>query len=143
MSETTGGGWPESLRVAQVRVARPTDRLADVEAFYSKHLGLPVLYRFADHDDYQWVMLGLPGSEYHLEFTSRAGGSACPAPTRDNLLVLYFHGDAPMRDAVERLAAAGHVPVRAENPYWTGVGALTFEDPDGWRVVLVPRPVAF
>ena len=28
----------------------------------------------------------------------------------------------------------------AENPYWEAVGALTFEDPDGWRVVLVPGP---
>ena len=25
-----------------------------------------------------------------------------------------------------------------ENPFWESVGALTFEDPDGWRVVLVP-----
>ncbi len=122
-------------------MARPTDRLASIEKFYSVDLGLPILYRFEDHTGYDGVMLGLPGADYHLEFTSHVDGSACPAPTRDNLLVLYFHSDAQMYDAVERLAAAGHEPVEAENPYWAGVGALTFEDPDGWRVVLVPKPV--
>jgi catechol 2,3-dioxygenase-like lactoylglutathione lyase family enzyme len=133
--------WPAGLEVAQVRVARPTDRLAEVEEFYVRHLGLPVLYRFENHAGYDGVMLGLPGTNYHLEFTTHVDGSPCPAPTADNLLVLYFHGDARMYEAVERLATAGHEPVAAENPYWDGVGALTFEDPDGWRVVLVPKPV--
>jgi catechol 2,3-dioxygenase-like lactoylglutathione lyase family enzyme len=135
--------WPESLPVAQVRVARPTERLADVEEFYAENLGLPVLYRFSDHAGYDGVMLGLPGSRYHLEFTSRRGGGTPAAPTAENLLVLYFRGDAEMYGVVERLAAAGHQPVAAENPYWDTVGALTFEDPDGFRVVLVPRPVVF
>ncbi|WP_280381076.1 VOC family protein [Nocardia wallacei] len=133
--------WPTGLGVAQVRVARPTDRLDRIEEFYTQVIGLPVLYRFEQHAGYDGVMLGLPGTAYHLEFTTHADGSPCPAPTRDNLLVLYFPGDAKMYEVVERLAAAGHEPVEAENPYWAGVGALTFEDPDGWRVVLVPRPV--
>ena len=135
--------WPDGLRVAQVRVARPTAKLAELEMFYSKHLGLPVIYRFQGHEGYDGVMLGLPGSDYHLEFTSHVDGSPCPAPTQDNLLVLYFDGNAEMSGTVGRLAAAGHEPVEAENPYWAGVGALTFEDPDGWRVVLVPNPVTF
>ncbi len=88
----------------------PTDRLAEVERFYAEYLGLPVLYRFDDHDGYSGVMLGLPGSEYHLEFTTHVAGSPCPAPTADNLLVLYFHGDAQMYAMVERLAAAGCAP---------------------------------
>jgi hypothetical protein len=46
-----------------------------------------------------------------------------------------------MYDVMERLAAAGHGPVEAENLYWAGVGALIFEDSDGWRLVLVPTPV--
>jgi hypothetical protein len=32
--------WPVGLTVAQVRIARPTDQLAQVEAFYAHHLGL-------------------------------------------------------------------------------------------------------
>lgn len=137
----TTTSWPVSLTVAQVRIARPTDQLAQVEAFYAHHLGLPVVYRFEDHAGYDGVMIGLPGTDYHLEFTSHIQGSPCPAPTRDNLLVLYFHTDAEMHDAVERLASRGHHPVVAENPYWAIVGAATFEDPDGWRVVLAPKPV--
>lgn len=133
--------WPTGLEVAQVRVARPTDQLDRIEEFYTKVIGLPVLYRFEGHAGYDGVMLGLPGTAYHLEFTTHIDGSPGPAPTTDNLLVLYFHGDAKMYEVVERLAAAGREPVEAENPYWAGVGALTFEDPDGWRVVLVPRPV--
>ena len=86
-------------------------------------------------------MLGLPGGHYHLEFTSSHAGSPCPAPSRENLLVLYFEGEAAMYDTVERLAGFGHVPVDADNPYWGRTGALTFEDPDGWRIVLAPRPV--
>ena len=40
-------------------------------------------------------------------------------------------------DAVaERLERAGHHPVDPENPYWEG-RALTYEDPDGWRVVFL------
>src|SRR5882757_5265345 len=107
----TQTGWPSGLAVAQVRVARPTDRLAEIETFYSTDLGLPVLYRFEDHAGYTGLMVGLPGTDYHLEFTSHVDGSPCPAPTADNLLVLYFHNDAQMYDVVERLAAAGHEPV--------------------------------
>ena len=44
--------------------------------------------------------------------------------------------------AGSRLAALGHLPVEAENPYWTEHGAVTVEDPDGWRVVLMPHPSA-
>jgi len=37
--------------------------------------------------------------------------------------------------AVERLHDQGHAPVEPENPYWKDK-SLTFEDPDGWRVVI-------
>jgi len=75
-----------AARVTQVRIARPTDRLEEVVAFYRDGLGLPELTRFKDHAGYDGVMLGLPGSDYHLEFTSHADGSPCPAPSIDNLL---------------------------------------------------------
>ncbi|SHE47435.1 VOC family protein [Streptoalloteichus hindustanus] len=133
--------WPAALPAVQVRVARPTDRLDEVVHFYRDGLGLPELFRFEEHAGYSGVMLGLPGAAYHLEFTSHVDGSPCPAPTADNLLVLYFAGPAD-RDAVaERLAALGHGPVEPENPYWATRGAVTVEDPDGWRVVLAPEPV--
>jgi catechol 2,3-dioxygenase-like lactoylglutathione lyase family enzyme len=133
--------WPENLPVRQVRVARPTDRLEAVTSFYRDGLGLAELFRFEDHDGYSGIMLGLPGAAYHLEFTHHAGGSPGQAPTRDNLLVLYFDGDDAVREVARRLAAHGGTTAVAENPYWTSRGAITIEDPDGWRVVLVPQPV--
>jgi catechol 2,3-dioxygenase-like lactoylglutathione lyase family enzyme len=137
----TTTNWPAAPAVAQVRIARPTDQLAQVEEFYAHHLGLPVIYRFENHAGYDGVMIGLPGTDYHLEFTSHVSGSPCPAPTTDNLLVLYLHNGNQMYDAVERLASHGHHPVPAENPYWEATGAITFEDPDGWRIVLAPSPI--
>ena len=133
--------WPENLPVRQVRVARPTDRLEAVTSFYRDGLGLAELFRFEDHDGYSGIMLGLPRAAYHLEFTHHAGGSPGQAPTRDNLLVLYFDGDDAVRQVARRLEAHGGTTAVAENPYWTSRGAITIEDPDGWRVVLVPQPV--
>jgi len=138
-SSTSHTPWPNGTTVARIRVARPTDRLEEVVAFYRDGLGLPVLGGFSDHDGYEGVMIGLPGWEHHLEFTHHRHGSPCPAPTRDNLLVLYFQDPADIDRLVARLAARGHKPVEPENPYWREL-SITVEDPDGWRVVLSRVP---
>lgn len=79
-------------------------------------LDLPVLYRFENHAGFDGVMFGLPGGQYHLEFTRSRAGSPCPAPSNENLLVLYFESDAAMYDVVERLAEHGCEPVPAGEP---------------------------
>lgn len=128
--------WAPHLPVVQVRIARPTDQLEAVVAFYRDVIGLPELFRFEDHAGYDGVTIGLPGLDYHLEFTTHVDGSPCPAPTRDNLLVLYID-DQPALDAlVEQLQSHGHQPVDPENPYWAN-GGVSFEDPDGWGVVFM------
>ena len=124
-----------AARVVQVRIARPTDRLDEVVAFYRDGLGLPELTRFSNHAGYDGVMLGLPGSAYHLEFTQHASGSPCPAPSADNLLVLYIPDAKELAAVRARLEKHGHAAVAPENPYWLS-NSVTFEDPDGWRVVL-------
>jgi len=129
-------GWPAELPVAQVRVARPTDRLDEVVRFYHDGLGLREIGSFRGHAGYDGVMLGLPGSAYHLEFTHHVDGSPCPAPSADNLLVLYIPNPEAIAVVVDRLAGLGHHPVPPENPYWQRDG-VTIADPDGWRVVLV------
>lgn len=129
---------PAALRAAQFRVARPTDRLEEVVRFYREGVGLAELFAFAGHAGYDGVMLGIPGQPYHLEFTAHEKGSPCPAPTRDNLLVFYMPDQAAYDEAVARLERLGVQAVEPENPYWAPRGS-TFEDPDGWRVVLV-RP---
>jgi Glyoxalase/Bleomycin resistance protein/Dioxygenase superfamily len=138
MSARAEADWPAGLDVRQVRVARPTDRLAEVVAFYRDGIGLTELFRFEGHAGYDGVMLGLPDRSYHLEFTQHVDGSPCPAPTRDNLLVFYVPDHRAIDTIVARLSDRGHPPVDAENPYWTENGATTIEDPDGWRIVLMP-----
>jgi catechol 2,3-dioxygenase-like lactoylglutathione lyase family enzyme len=130
--------WPAGLTAHQVRLARPTDRLEAVAAFYTDGLGLPRLGGFADHDGYDGVFVGLPGTPYHLELTRHAHGSPGDAPSTEHLLVLYLGTAEAVASVVDRLRDHGHVPVPADNPYWSRVGAVTVPDPDGWRVVLVP-----
>ena len=109
--------WPPELPVLRVRIARPTDRLNEVIRFYREGLGLRELGRFEAHSGYDGVMLGLPGSDYHLEFTSHADGSPCPAPSADNLLVLYVESEQAAEIAAARLADLGYPDVEPENPY--------------------------
>jgi hypothetical protein len=118
-----------------LRVARPSDHPDALLPFYRDGLGLAVLYRFQDHDGFDGVMLGDPGAPYHFEFTRAHGHTAGRAPTADNLLVFYIPGESEWTAAVERRRAAGFEPVPAFNPYWDRNGR-TFEDPDGYRLVL-------
>jgi hypothetical protein len=60
-----------TLTNAHLRVARPTDKLAEVVKFYNDGLGFEVLYQFTDHDGFDGVMLGHKDAAYHLEFTRK------------------------------------------------------------------------
>jgi catechol 2,3-dioxygenase-like lactoylglutathione lyase family enzyme len=126
---------PPDLGKVHLRIARPTDDLPAVVKFYCDGLGFEVLYEFQDHDGFDGVMVGRKGAAYHLEFTRKVGHKARQAPTEDNLLVFYLPDEADWQAAVARLEKAGHKLVRAFNPYWDKRGR-TFEDPDGYRVVL-------
>ncbi|GEO11646.1 VOC family protein [Segetibacter aerophilus] len=119
----------------QFRIARPTNKIEEVTEFYTKGLGLKVLYEFEGHEGYRGVMIGLPDLQYHLEFTQDGKGTPGKAPTKDNLLVLYFKTLAELNIIKDKLTALGCHPIDPENPYWKDKG-FTFEDPDGWRVVL-------
>ena len=57
------------------------------------------------------------------------------APSADNLLVFYLPDAAEWQAAVQRMRAAGFAAVPSYNSYWDEQG-YTFEDPDGYRVVL-------
>jgi GNAT superfamily N-acetyltransferase len=119
----------------QIRVARHTERLAEVVAFYRDGIGLPEIGAFRDHSGYDGVFLEVPETGTHLEFTS-GGAHRGPVAHPDSLLVLYLGSEDAVRTVAARLRAD---PVAPANPYWAEK-ALTFEDPDGFRVVLVPEP---
>src|SRR5215218_6337496 len=126
----------EGSPVTQVRIARPTDHLTEVVRFYRDVLGLEQISSFESHAGYDGVMLALPVRRDHLEFTHHESGSPCPTPTKDNLIVFYVGEEASFREMAARLKRDGHDPVGPVNLCWAENG-LTFEDPDGWRVVLM------
>jgi catechol 2,3-dioxygenase-like lactoylglutathione lyase family enzyme len=127
------------LPVTQLRFDRPTNQLESVVHFYRDCLGLDDLYRFANHAGFDGVMLGLPDASYHLELTQRAGIDGT-ATTKENLLVLYLRTASALAVVVARFTNGGYQHVQAENPFWAAQDAVRFEDPDGWRLVLVPGP---
>src|SRR3954447_25797133 len=118
-----------------LRVARHTERLAQVVAFYRDGIGLAEIGGFEGHAGYDGVFLAVPGTGAHLELTA-GGGHRAPVPHPETLLALYLGDDEAVRRIAGRLGAE---PVAPANPYWADHG-LTFEDPDGFRGVLVPEP---
>lgn len=118
-----------------LRVARPTDHFNEVVRFYKEGLGLTVLGSFEDHEGFDGIMLGVVGASYHLEFTRKRAHVAGRAATEENLLVFYLPDRQVWQTAVERMTTAGYQAVSAYNPYWDRNGR-TYEDPDGYRVVL-------
>lgn len=118
-----------------LRVARPTDNLPDILSFYRDGLGFEVIASFEDHEGFDGVMLGHRSAPYHLEFTVKHGHTAGRAPTQDNLLVFYVPDAAAWQAVIDRMAQHGYQPVPSFNPYWDKQGK-TFEDADGYRIVL-------
>jgi catechol 2,3-dioxygenase-like lactoylglutathione lyase family enzyme len=116
----------------QVRFARHTSRLERLVRFYRDGLGLTELGRFRDHDGYDGVFLGIPGTSAHLEFT-RGGDHPPPVPHEETLLVLYLGDEATVAETCRRTGAQ---PIEPANPYWRRRG-VTVRDPDGFQIVLV------
>ena len=119
----------------QLRVARASRDLDAATRFYTRALGFEVLAAFDDHDGFDGVVLGHADWPYHLERTRRRGEPADVRPTDEDLLVLYLPVRAEWEAAVRRLLDYGAPAVPSSNPYWSQRG-ITFEDPDGYRVVL-------
>ena len=123
------------IKTAHLRIARATDHLAEIISFYRDGLGFKVIGSFEDHDGFDGVMLGHPQLPYHLEFTTQHEHAAGGAPNQESLLVFYLPIKESWKDAVDRMISTGYEPVRSLNPYWD-VRGFTFEDADGYRVVL-------
>jgi hypothetical protein len=120
---------------AVMRVGRPTDNLEQITKMYADGLGFEVIGGFDGHGDFSGRMLGHPKHHYHLEFTTHSKEKAGRAPTLENLLVYYVPDDLEFAAAIDKISGAGFIKVDSFNPYWEG-GAQTFEDVDGYRVVI-------
>ncbi|WEO99609.1 VOC family protein [Streptomyces sp. FXJ1.172] len=117
---------------------RPADRALRVLIFYRDVLGLPVLAQWRGHQGYDGIVLGLPGTPVHMELLQHGAPPRIPDPHPENQLVLYLRGPEAVAVVARRLTEHGHSPVPSANPYWPQHGAVLFEDPDGWLVVLAP-----
>lgn len=118
-----------------LRIARPVTDLARSVRMYCDGLGWKVLAEFADHDGFDGAMLGDADAPYHFEFTVQRSGGPTPAPTAEDLVVLYLPGVHEWQRHCASMLAAGFVEVESANPYWSARGR-TFQDADGYRVVL-------
>jgi len=123
---------------AKLRVARPTDNLATISEMYINGLGFQLLGSFEGHNGFDGTIIGHKEHNYHFEFTHHRGTKVGKAPTQDNLLVFYFSDNSTWQECCVKMLSAGFKEVTAYNNYWDDVGK-TFEDLDGYRVVLQNR----
>jgi len=118
-----------------IRIARPTNNLKEIAKMYEKGLDFKVLGEFEGHNGFDGIILGHQNNLYHLEFTQHKNSLVDGAPTKDNLLVFYISKREEWKDSCLKMINAGFKNVKSFNPYWDDFGC-TFEDPDGYRVVL-------
>lgn len=117
------------------RSARHTDKLPAIITFYTEALGLIILGNFRDHDGYNGVFLGLPGADWHLEFTT-SEEPAQHQPDEDDLLVFYPASAAECAAILQRFTDHKIPPAEPKNPYWK-VNGMLYKDPDGFGVMIV------
>ena len=124
--------------VPHLRVARPSRDLEAARRFYVDDLGLQVLGTFEDHAGFDGLIVGDPSAGYHLELTRHRDHPVAPRPTVEDLIVLYLPQRKAWLATAQRMLASGARRVRASNPYWE-LNGISFEDADGYRVVLACR----
>jgi hypothetical protein len=98
----------------QVRVARHTERLDEVVAFYRDGIGLPEVGGFRGHAGYDGVFLELSGTGAHLELTS-SGDHAAPGRLQGRARSRAFPG------LMARTAAGCSTTGSAFQSGWPGI----------------------
>ncbi|MDQ7957026.1 MAG: VOC family protein [Rhodocyclaceae bacterium] len=120
---------------SKLRIVRPTHDLGALLPFYRDGLGMQILGVFDDLAGFDGMVLGRKDTPYHLEFVRRRRHRPALAALQEQLLVFYLAERADWQAAVDGMRAAGAPAVKSALPFWDARG-LTFEDPDGYRVVL-------
>ncbi|CAJ0993427.1 putative protein YycE [Sodalis praecaptivus] len=115
-----------------LRIARPVSSLVKSREMYCQGLGLQPIGAFDNHAGFSGVMLGRAEMPWHLEFTLCLTHPVIPAPSQEDLLVIYIAEPQAWRRACDAMRNA------AFNPYWDNEGQ-TFVDHDGYRTVIQQR----
>jgi len=119
------------------RAARHTTDLKQIINFYCNILGLKVLGDFKDHDQYDGVFIGIPGKDWHLEFTI-SNENPKHQPDEDDLLVFYTENEIEFETLRVKFKSNNIPEIEAKNPYWATNGQ-TYLDPDGFRIVIAKK----
>jgi len=122
----------------QFRYARHSRELAPLIDFYTKVLGLSLLGRFEGHAGYNGVFLGLPGCDWHIEFTE-SGEEVEHHPGPDDLPVFYPQTKEEREAVKKRARSRGAKFAVSKNPYWQKNG-FEIRDPDGYGIVIARPP---
>ena len=116
-----------------LRVARHTNNLEKIEAFYIDILGFERLGGFQDHNGYDGVFIGKPNLNWHFEFT-QSEEKAQHTFDEDDIIVLYPETILEYSVLIDSINKSVSF-ISSKNPYWNENGKM-FLDPDGYRIVV-------
>lgn len=118
----------------EFRSARHTDNIKLIEEFYTKIIGLEVLFSFENHNNYTGVFIGKPGQNWHLEFTTSKNKAEHKFDIED-LLVFYPTEKAEYDKIIHQIEVNNIEKIKSENPFWNENGIM-IQDPDGFGVIV-------
>lgn len=118
----------------KLRVARHTNDLEKMEAFYINTLGFERLGGFQDHNGYNGVFIGKSGLDWHFEFT-QSEKNVNHTFDEDDIIVLYPVTISEYDIFINILIENNISFIISKNPFWNHNGKM-FLDPDGFRLVV-------
>ncbi|MGV0831235.1 VOC family protein [Empedobacter brevis] len=118
----------------QFRSARHTNRIKEIETFYTKILNLDILGDFKNHNGYDGLFIGKANTDWHLEFTT-SSDEVNHQFDEDDCLVFYPETQDEYEAVIKNLEFYRIEPIQAKNPYWN-INGISFLDPDGFVVIV-------
>lgn len=118
----------------QFRSARHTNRIKEIETFYTKILNLDILGDFKNHNGYDGLFIGKANTDWHLEFTT-SSDEVNHQFNEDDCLVFYPETQDEYEAVIKNLEFYRIEPIQAKNPYWN-INGISFLDPDGFVVIV-------
>jgi catechol 2,3-dioxygenase-like lactoylglutathione lyase family enzyme len=119
-----------------LRVARHTNNLKKIEAFYVNILGFERLGGFQNHNNYDGVFIGKPDLDWHFEFTE-SNDKTNHHFDEDDVVVLYPNTILEYNNLLDSISNNNISIITSKNPYWNENGKMVL-DPDGFRIVISP-----
>ena len=117
-----------------LRIARHTNKISELTAFYTEIIGLEIIGKFENHNGYDGVFIGKENMNWHLEFTA-SSDKTNQKINEDDLIVFYPDNKNEYEKILEKVKDKQINILNAKNPYWNENGIL-IKDPDGFGVII-------